>query len=133
VDRAQRRQLQELRQLEERAAEIIAEYGRGEITAQERRQMRAANDARAEELRAELADTLTASGEAIELTHDAVVEWMANARPLTPEEIERLQAPLRAQGDWYVRPGERFKRYTADALEGRIDLRPLKSYLELRS
>jgi len=44
--------------------------------------------------------------------------------PLDAGEIERIQAPLRALGDWYISPGERFKRYDADSLEGRVELRP---------
>ena len=59
----------------------------------------------------------------LDLLHDARIGWV-RGDPLDAGEIERIQAPLRALGDWYISPGERFKRYDADSLEGRVELRP---------
>src|SRR5438128_844486 len=97
--------------------------GRGEIDGHAYRVAVSAPRQRIADLSEQLDATATTAVDTGELAMNAGIEWM-RGNQLEPAEIERLQAPLRALGEWYVSPGERFKRYDADSIEPRIELRP---------
>jgi hypothetical protein len=120
IDRERQAKLARLAAAEQRLIDLAEMLGAGELdrAAYRRAVSRAERDV--DELQGDLADTMTMSGEARELLHDAVGQWQAHQQ-MTPEEIERMQAPLRATGEWYVHPSSKpWERFTPERVELRV-------------
>lgn len=103
TDADQEATLAELAKVEARLDELASAYGEGELDRRAYGIAKAKAEASRQELVERLGD-LTPDAEAAELDDEALVEWQ-RGDDLEPEEVERLQSPLRALlGKVYVAP-----------------------------